>query len=211
MSSSDFTNLRKTRQLYQYSDNLTTPCGQPVDTGCNSQGNIVYRTGNCNNPIGRTGPQGPAGPTGHVGTFGDTGPRGPTGFNGFIGPTGPTGQRGVDGYQGVDGATGYTGPTGNFGGILYSDIIPYNNGVLDLGSPTHQFGELYVSGIVTNGDILPTGNNIISIGSPDMVFKDIHVGPGTVWIDGAPIRGTKSTFNGANIVDLPSGSRNNCH
>ena len=70
---------------------------------------------------------------GYTGTTGITGTTGTTGCTGALGPTGTTGARGY---------TGHTGPTGTFGGIVFEDILPYDQYVVSIGKKDLEFNKL---------------------------------------------------------------------
>ena len=131
-------------------------------------------------PVGQQGVQGSTGSSGQVGATGMQGTQGSTGSSGQVGETGQvgstgqvgaTGQVGSTGQVGATGMQGVQGPTGQFGGIVYSPIIPYNgdNGFtagtegamysqIDLGNTGARFRNLYVQDIFASGNTIHLGN-----------------------------------------------------
>jgi len=140
----------------------TGPQGLAGFTGITGNTGITGPTGPTGprGPTGSTGPIGSTGPTGQTGSTGSTGQTGQTGSTGSTGPTGSTGSIGSTGLIGVTGNTGPTGPTGpvgplgstgTFGGTASTDILPIADAIINLGSATDRFFELYTVNFGTTG------------------------------------------------------------
>jgi hypothetical protein len=172
---------------------------------------------------GETGPQGPAGDVGPTGADGATGPQGEvgptgagaTGLDGATGPqgdVGPTGATGATG-SGLDGATGATGPQGPTGEVgatgaggdlsaITQNVVPATPFTYNLGSPTGQWGTLYVDEI-TNFDTLSiiSDTNDVSVFAADRLsLSGERVRLRTLSF-GAQI----AVFNGTGLQDLSVG------
>ena len=100
------------------------------------------------------------------GSTGSTGPKGATGYTGYTGSTGPIGPIGPNGETGE---TGSTGPIGTFGGIVERNIIPLENGLINVGEVSNGFNRLYLS-----DGIVPTSTDV-KLGTEEYQLKNIFV------------------------------------
>ena len=96
-------------------------------------------------PQGVQGTQGTQGIQGTQGTQGVQGNDGIQGYHGAYAAVGYTGSQGTTGVQGTTGA-GTQGTTGTFTGSVSTHILPTTDITYDLGSSTHRFRSLFVSG-----------------------------------------------------------------
>ena len=82
------------------------------------------------------------------------------------GPTGYTGPIGATGYTGY---TGPIGPVGTFGGIVERNIIPLENGLINVGEVSNGFNKLYLS-----DGIVPTSTDV-KLGTEESPLKNLFV------------------------------------
>ena len=150
--------------------------------------------------IGYTGSRGFTGSIGFFGSTGYDGSQGVTGYTGSKGDQGIQGDQGDRGYDGYIGSAGYgftgsagigytgsrstiPGYTGSAGGVdlnaVDEDIIPTENAVYNLGSPTAQWKSLYVS------------TNTIYIGG--VAISVPHSSSTNITVNGQPIRSDAAT------------------
>ena len=85
------------------------------------------------------------------------------------GSTGPTGYTGPIGATGYTGYTGPIGPVGTFGGIVERNIIPLENGLINVGEVSNGFNKLYLS-----DGIVPTSTDV-KLGTEESPLKNLFV------------------------------------
>uniref|UniRef100_A0A6C0E1V7 Collagen-like protein n=1 Tax=viral metagenome TaxID=1070528 RepID=A0A6C0E1V7_9ZZZZ len=85
------------------------------------------------------------------------------------GSTGPTGATGPIGVRGYTGYTGPIGPVGTFGGIVERNIIPLENGLINVGEVSNGFNRLYLS-----DGIVPTSTDV-KLGTEENPLKNLFV------------------------------------
>jgi hypothetical protein len=85
------------------------------------------------------------------------------------GPTGATGSTGPIGATGYTGYTGPIGPEGTFGGIVERNIIPLENGLINVGEISNGFNRLYLS-----DGIVPTSTDV-NLGTEESPLKNLFV------------------------------------
>jgi hypothetical protein len=82
---------------------------------------------------------------------------------------GPTGATGSTGPIGATGYTGPIGPVGTFGGIVERNIIPLENGLINVGEVSNGFNKLYLS-----DGIVPTSTDV-KLGTEESPLKNLFV------------------------------------
>ena len=124
---------------------------------------------------GTQGLQGIQGTQGVQGIQGNDGTQGTTGAFAALGYTGSSGAQGTTGAIGYGGSRGYTGSSGTFTGSVSTHILPTTDITYDLGSSTHRFRSLYVS-----GDTIHLGAGTLkSSASGEIEMPAMKIGTGT--------------------------------
>jgi len=124
---------------------------------------------------GIQGLQGTQGLQGDIGYTGSQGTQGIQGIQGTQGLQGTTGIQGTTGLRGYTGSGGAQGTTGTFTGSVSTHILPTTDITYDLGSSTHRFRSLYVS-----GDTIHLGAGTLkSSASGEIEMPAMKIGTGT--------------------------------
>jgi len=161
--------------------------GSKGDTGFTGSKGDTGFTGSSG--AGFTGSQGIQGIQGYTGSSSGGG-------DGYTGSRGFTGSAGTNGFTGSAGTVGFTGSSGLVNGLTSNNvdtitvdsgytIVPANNGLQNLGSPSNRFGTVYVgsNSVDIGGTVLSVGaagrislrdsnNNFTGFVVNDIVFGD---------------------------------------